>query len=315
MSKIACVFPGQGAQQVGMGKDIFENDEQAKKKFTAADQQAGFPLTKLIMEGPEEELTLTENAQPAILTVSAVLYALFQASGVRPDYVAGHSLGEYSALVAAGALTFENAVYAVRRRGLLMKAAVPNGEGTMAAVLGLDAGVLSDICVQASACGQLVQPANHNAPGQIVISGTTQGVAAASRLALEAGARRVIPLVVSGPFHSRLMEPAAGQLGAVLAALPMQDAAIPVVANCTAEVEEKADDIRRHLVEQLYSPVRWAETIERLETLGVDTYVEIGPGRVLSGLIRKIDRRAKTLHINDLASLETTVRQLKEVGQ
>ncbi|MFX3618430.1 MAG: ACP S-malonyltransferase [Sporolactobacillus sp.] len=316
MGKIAFVFPGQGSQQVGMEKDLLTQSLKARSMFEAADKRLNFKITDLIMNGPEEELTLTENTQPAILTVSAILHALLLEKGVRPDFVAGHSLGEYSALYAAGVMSFEDAVYAVRQRGLLMEAAVPAGQGTMAAVLGLEARMLQKLCKKVSDEGEPVQLANLNSPSQIVISGSVKGVEEASALAEEAGARRVIPLPVSGPFHSSLMKPAAEAMRKVLDNLQMKTAAVPVIANSTAEEEEAVDVIRQHLIEQIYSPVRWIQSIERLKDLGVDTYLEVGPGKVLSGLIKKIHRGAAIFQVHDLESLETTASKLKErVGE
>lgn len=312
MGKIAFVFPGQGSQSVGMGADLIEAFPQAKKMFETADARLGFPLTRLIVNGPEEELKRTENTQPAILTVSAVFFTLLASQGIKADYTAGHSLGEYSALFASGVLGFEDAVYAVRKRGLLMEAAVPAGRGTMAAVLGLDADKLKEVCEQASAGGECVQLANLNSPGQIVISGTVEGVGTATRLAAEAGARRVVPLAVSGPFHSALMKPAAEEMRKVLDGLPVANAKIPVVANSTAQTETTAAEIRNHLIEQLYSPVRWVESVEKLRELGVDVYVEVGPGKVLSGLIKKIHRGATILQVNDLQTLNEASEKLRE---
>lgn len=315
MTKVACVFPGQGSQQVGMGKDLLEKSAESKEKFLLADKRLGFPLTDLIMNGPEEKLTLTENTQPAILTVSCLLYDLLRKKGIRPDYVAGHSLGEYSALYAAGVFSFEDAVYGVRQRGLHMEKAVPAGEGTMAAVLGLEADVLDELCHKVSAEGNPVQLANLNAPGQIVISGSIQGVSKASTLASESGARRVVPLSVSGPFHSSLMKPAAEAMRQTLDTLSIHHAEIPVIANRTAIEETQVDEIRTHLIEQLYSPVRWIESIERLKAKGVDTYIEVGPGKVLSGLIKKIHRGARILSVYDIASLDSVSEQLKECAE
>ncbi|MDF2909446.1 MAG: fabD [Sporolactobacillus laevolacticus] len=312
MGKLVFVFPGQGSQAVGMGADLIETFPEAKEMFEAADRRLDFPLTKLILNGPEDVLKNTENTQPALLTVSAVLCTLLENNGIKPDYLAGHSLGEYSALFAAGVLDFKNAVYAVRKRGLLMEAAVPAGKGTMAAVLGLDAEQLKQICASVSEKGEPVQTANLNCPGQIVISGTVVGVDEASRLAADAGARRVVPLSVSGPFHSSLMKPAAEKMREVLDGLPVADAKIPVVANSTALEESSAEDIRNHLIEQLYSPVRWTESVERLNALGVDTFVEVGPGKVLSGLIRKINRKSTVFQVNDTQSLNEVSEKLKE---
>lgn len=312
MSNLAFVFPGQGSQFVGMGKDLMDQVPESIALFEKADVRLSHPLTDIISNGPEELLTKTENTQPALLTVSSALLELLDKEGIKPDYVAGHSLGEYSALVAAGALTFEEAVYAVRMRGLFMEAAVPAGVGTMAAVLGLDAEPLVAVCKKATEEAGVVQVANLNSPGQIVISGTKEGVERAGELAKEAGAKRVLPLNVSGPFHSSLMKPAAKKLEAVLEELEIKEADIPVVANVTAKPVTSASDIKTHLIEQLYSPVRWVETVEYLLAQGVNTFVEVGPGKVLSGLIKKVDKNVQLYNVSDLDSLQKTVAALKE---
>jgi len=311
MGKIAFLFPGQGSQSVGMLQDVAAADSEAKQIFAKADERLGFSLSNLIAEGPEDTLTLTENAQPAILTASMVSLAYLQNAGIKPDYVAGHSLGEYSALVAAGALSFEDAVYTVHKRGLFMEEAVPAGEGAMAAILGMEQEPLEKICQEVSENGQLVQIANLNSPGQIAISGTKEGVEKASALAKEHGAKRAIPLNVSGPFHSALMKPAAEKMEAVLSEITINDASVPVVANVTADFVTSKDDIHRLLIEQLYSPVRWIETIKSLRTAGVDTFVEVGPGKVLTGLVKKIDKETHLYSTFDLDSIEKTIEALK----
>jgi [acyl-carrier-protein] S-malonyltransferase len=311
MGKIAFIFPGQGSQTVGMGKDIAESDANARALFQAADERLGFSLSSLIFEGPQETLTLTYNAQPALLTTSIALLEKVKEAGITADYVAGHSLGEYTALVAAGALSFADAVYAVRKRGEFMEEAVPAGAGTMAAVLGMDAAALEAVTNEVSAQGDPVQLANLNCPGQIVISGSKAGVEKAGQLAKERGAKRVIPLEVSGPFHSSLMKPAAGNLQEVLNGIAIHDAKIPVIANVTAEPVVKKGEISRLLIEQLYSPVRWEESVKTMIALGVDTFIEIGPGKVLSGLVKKIDRNVRVHAVNDLETLKSTVAAVK----
>jgi [acyl-carrier-protein] S-malonyltransferase len=311
VGKIAFVFPGQGSQAVGMAQDVAGRFPEIKALFDKADARLGYQLSNIIFNGPAETLTLTENAQPAILTASVAMLSLLEKEGLVPDYVAGHSLGEYSALVAAGALDFEDAVYAVRMRGLYMEEAVPAGTGAMAAVLGLDAARLAEVCDEVSRSGDLVQLANLNSPGQIAISGTKAGVEKASAAAKEAGAKRVIPLNVSGPFHSELMKPASEKLKAVLEDIAIADARVPVVANVTADLVTDRGMIKELLLRQIYSPVRWIESVEKLVALGVDTFVEVGPGKVLAGLIKKIERSARVLNVNDYESFEKTVADLK----
>ncbi|MFD2616920.1 ACP S-malonyltransferase [Terrilactibacillus laevilacticus] len=311
MNKIAFVFPGQGSQQVGMGKDVIHAYNQAKVIFNQADDRLGVPLSQIILNGPEEELKKTENTQPAIVTVSVALYELLKQAGIKPDFTCGHSLGEYSALVASGSLSFDDAVYAVRRRGLYMEEAVPSGSGAMSAVLGMKADKLKDICSKVTLDGETVQVANHNSPSQIVISGSKEGVEKASILAKEQGAKRIVPLNVSGPFHSTLMAPAAEKFSQTLQEITIHNAEIPVIANVTADVEKQADQISDLLIKQLTSPVRWVESIEKLKSLGVDTYVEVGPGNVLSGLIKKIDRQATILQVNSVETLEPALEVLE----
>ncbi len=252
----------------------------------------------------------TENAQPALLTMSIAVLELLRETGIKPDYVAGHSLGEYSALVAAEVLPFEEAVLAVHKRGLFMKEAVPPGKGAMTAVLGMERQQLENICQQVKEAGHIVEPANLNCPGQIVISGSADGVEKAASLAKEAGARRVIPLQVSGPFHSSLMKPAATRLAEILNDLHFQDAETPVVANVTASPVTDRNEIRTKLIEQVYSPVRWEETVRWLLHHNVDTFIEVGAGNVLSGMVRKVERSAKTFSVCDRASMEKMLEKL-----
>lgn len=304
MGKIAFVFPGQGAQAVGMAKDVFEAVPEARAIFETGDEVLGFPLSQLVFEGPESELKQTVNTQPALLTASAAYLEALKGKGLEPDYVAGHSLGEYSALVAAGVLTYEDAVKLVRLRGRFMEEAVPGGQGAMAAVLGAEREALAELCRSISEQEGPVELANVNCPGQIVVSGSQAGVNAVVQRVKEAGGKRAIPLEVSGPFHSSLMKEAAERLAGELAKITFNAPSVPVVVNVTALPVTDPQEIRELLVRQVYSPVLWQDSVERLIADGVDTFVEIGSGSVLAGLIRKIDKNVKVININSLASIE-----------
>lgn len=311
MSKLAFVFPGQGAQAVGMGKDAYEQLDASRELYETADRVLGLSISKLSFEGPDDQLKLTYNTQPALLTASLAYLTPLTAAGLRPDYVAGHSLGEYSALVAAGVLTFEDAVKTVRLRGEYMDAAVPAGQGAMAAVLGADRERLEQLCRELSASVGAVEMANVNCPGQIVVSGTAAGVSAVVEQAKEgAGAKRAIPLEVSGPFHSSLMKPAAEKLSAHLDTVAWSDAKVPVIANVTARPVEAGAEIRSLLVDQVVSPVLWEDSVAHMIEAGVDTFVEIGSGTVLAGLIKKISRDVKVISVNSVAAAEEAVAQL-----
>jgi [acyl-carrier-protein] S-malonyltransferase len=299
---IAYVFPGQGAQYVGMGVEIADTHAQAAALFARASRVLDLDLLALCRSGPEEALQQTENTQPAILVTSLACLAAVEGRTPPPAVVAGLSLGEYSALVCAGALEFEDAVRVVRQRGLFMQEATNGRDVAMAAILGLEAHRVEAICAEAEAAG-VCEPANYNAPGQTVVGGDRAAVERAVDLAKEAGARRAVMLGVSAPFHTRLMRPAAERLAALLETVPIRDARVPVVANVTAAPVERAEEIRRLLVEQVAGPVRWMQSVERMVADGGRVFVELGPGAVLSGLIRRAAAGVRTLHVEDRASL------------
>jgi [acyl-carrier-protein] S-malonyltransferase len=309
-TKLAYIFPGQASQYAGMGRELAENFPAAREVFEEADEALSFSISSVCFTGTAEELQLTENTQPAILTVSvAALRALASESSVTPDFVAGHSLGEYSALVAAGALSLTDAVRIVRARGRYMQEAAPLGSGAMAAIMGADLETVMGACGEAQQ-NDVCMPANINAPGQIVIAGNTAAVDRAIELLRERGAKRAIKLKVSAPFHCALMMPAQERLAEDLENIVFEDLRLPLVTNVDASAiepgEGTGDDARDALVRQVSSPVRWLESMELLIGEGVETFVEIGPGRVLSGLLRQIKRDARSLNVEDTASLNAT---------
>ena len=308
----AFVFPGQGAQKVGMGKTLSDQFPICRDAFAEADEALGEKLSALCFEGPEDRLMLTENTQPAILAMSVAVWRLAQSEGLSAQFAAGHSLGEYSAHVAAGTLSYADALRTVRRRGRYMQEAVPVGEGAMAAILGLDGEGVTRACEEvAREMGRVVSPANLNAPGQVVIAGHADAVARAGERAKALGAKRAIPLAVSAPFHCALMKPAEDRLAPELRALSVSDPAIPVVANVDAEPKREAASAIEALIRQVSSPVRWEDVVKRLVSEGVTTFVEMGPGTVLAGLIKKIDRGVTVMSIENADGLAQAVDRLK----
>lgn len=311
MTRYAAIFPGQGAQHPGMGKDLAAAESAAAAVFGQADDALELPLTELCFRGSEADLARTEITQPAILTASVAAYRAFAArGGPAPAAAAGHSLGEYSAHVAAATMSFSDAVRAVRQRGRFMQEAVPEGVGAMAAILGLEREQLEAVCREAAG-GEVVACANFNGPGQIVIAGHAGAVARACAGASAAGARRAVPLQVSAPFHCSLMEPAAQRLGPVLDRVAFGDPVIPVYTNVDAAPVRAAGDARAALVRQVASPVRWDEEVERMLADGIDTFVEFGPGKVLAGLIRRIRKDARVHSVSDAESLDATLAALE----
>ncbi len=292
-----------------MGRELAARYRVARSVFDEADRVLGFPLSKLCFEGPDDELRLTENTQPAILTASIAVLRILEEKGLRPDFVAGHSLGEYSALVAAGALTLAAAVALVRRRGQYMQEAVPVGVGAMAAVLGLEPAEVAAICEKA-ADGQVVSPANLNSPGQVVIAGNREAVERATVLAKEAGAKRAIMLQVSAPFHCALMKPAEERLSVDLDRLTFADLNCPLITNVDAKPVTRGADAREALKRQVSRPVRWQESVQRLVSEGASTFVEVGPGKVLIGLIRSVDKSVRMQNAEDEKSLENVFAAL-----
>ena len=311
---LAFIFPGQGSQSPGMGRELAERYAAAREVFEEADEALGFALSRLCFEGPAEDLQLTENTQPAILATSVAALRAAEGEGLpRPDFVAGHSLGEYSALVAAGALSLRDAVTVVRRRGRFMQEAVPVGHGAMAAVLGGDFEMVEAVCKESAREGEVCSPANINSPGQIVIAGSAAAVERAIPLLKERGAKRAVPLKVSAPFHCALMLPAQERLARVLEGVEFKDLGVPLVTNVDAAVIRTGAEARASLVRQVSLPVRWRESVELLARAGVETFVEVGPGKVLSGLVRQCAPQARALNVEDAASLEAARAALSNV--
>lgn len=307
---IAFLFPGQGSQAVGMGRAFYEASPTAKAVFEDANDALGFDLARLVFEGPEAELALTANTQPAVLTVSVAAAAVAAERGLRPALAAGHSLGEYSALVVAGALAFRDAVRVVRRRGEFMQAAVPVGTGAMAAILGLELPLVQQVCAEA-AQGQVVEVANINSPLQIVIAGHRAAVERALSLAAQRGGKKSMLLPVSAPFHCALMAPAAQRLAGELDRLAVADPQIPVVRNVDGGVTRNAGEVKPALLQQVASPVRWTECVERLAQEGTVSFVEVGPGRILTGLLKRIVDGARGYAIEDPASLDKVLQEAR----
>jgi [acyl-carrier-protein] S-malonyltransferase len=311
MSKLAFLFPGQASQYCGMGRDLAEHFPESKAVFDEADAALGFSITHTCFEGSEEALKLTENTQPAILTVSTAAYRALEKLGIVPDFVAGHSLGEYSALVAAGGIEFSAAVKLVRARGKYMQEAVPPGQGAMAAILGLSPTEVADICKKAAE-NDVVSPANLNSPEQTVISGSAAAVKRAVEIASQSGAKRAVILPVSAPFHCALMMPAQVRLESDLRTTKFSALKIPLITNVDAEAISTGDEARDALIRQVTAPVRWLDSVRDMIESGVTVFVEVGPGKVLTGLLRQIDRSVRVFNVEDSASLQSTMEKLAQ---
>jgi [acyl-carrier-protein] S-malonyltransferase len=311
MSKLAFLFPGQASQYCGMGRDLAANFPESKAVFDAADSALGFSISQTCFEGSEDALKLTENTQPAILTVSTAAYRALEKKGIVPDFVAGHSLGEYSALVAAGGLDFSAAVKLVRGRGKYMQEAVPSGEGAMAAILGLSPTEVADICKKAAE-NEVVSPANLNSPEQTVISGSAAAVKRAVEIASQSGAKRAVILPVSAPFHCALMMPAQQRLEPDLRATQFSALKIPLISNVDAQAISTGEETRDALIRQVTAPVRWLDSVREMIESGVTVFVEVGPGKVLTGLLRQIDRSVRVFNVEDSATLNSTMEKLAQ---
>ncbi|HSK71675.1 MAG TPA: ACP S-malonyltransferase [Pyrinomonadaceae bacterium] len=310
MLKLAYIFPGQGSQAVGMGKDLYDNFPAAKQVFEEADEALGFKLSEMCFAGDEADLQLTANTQPAILTTSVAAFRAMESEGFpMPDFVAGHSLGEYSALVAAGSLSLTDAVKTVRKRGTYMQEAVPVGVGAMAAILGLDLETIEAACSEA-ADGQVCSPANINSPAQVVIAGNAEAIDRAIEILKEKGAKRAIKLNVSAPFHCALMKPAQERLAEDLREIDFQDLRFPIIENVSAEANTKGERVREALINQVSAPVLWRQSVENLINQGVETFVEVGAGKVLSGLVRQINRDVRSLNVENSAGLKEALNNL-----
>src|SRR5437868_6712669 len=314
MQKLAFIFPGQGSQAVGMGKDLADKFPVARQTFEEANAALGYQISDLCFNGPEEKLKLTEITQPAILTVSVAAYRVLQEKGISPVVVAGHSLGEYSAHVAAGTLSFADAVRTVRNRGRYMQEAVPVGVGAMAAILGMAADAVAAVCNEA-AQGEVCQPANINSPEQIVISGNKSAVERAAELAKERGAKRAVMLQVSAPFHCALMHPAEERLAIDLEKLAFQNPRVPVVTNIDGVTKDSAAGSRDALIRQVTGAVQWVRCMQRMIAAGVENFVEVGPGKVLCGLLRQIDRSRSCVNVEDGSSLAKCLEKLADSGR
>ncbi|MGI6129007.1 MAG: ACP S-malonyltransferase [bacterium] len=310
---VAVLFPGQGAQYVGMGKQLAKHYSVAREAFAAADEALGFSISDLCFNGPEEELIRTENTQPAIVAASLACFAVLKQEGICPSATAGLSLGEYAALVVAQSLDFDVALSLVHKRGRFMEEAVPTGEGTMAAILGLSREEVIAVCEEAQRRGGVVEPANYNCPGQVVIAGQTNVVDETSDMVVARGGK-FRPLRVSGPFHSSLLAPAGERLAKVLAKVDVRPPSIPVVANVTGDYVTTGEEIKELLVRQVSSPVMWEDSILKLIADGIDVFIEVGPGKALNGFLKRIDRQVRSFNVEDVSSLEKTLAELKGVS-